>query len=216
MAGRVSPRRATHFLLLRQKKVSKEKASPLPTTLRFRCGQPDSGASTGARQNSTSSPRALRSNNCRESDVEVLSGTCRSKPPDEPPESGVARRAGSGAGSDTALCFARVRFHPLPGPLPQAGEGARSDAARCLFLAPSLPLVGERTGVRGCSIRVQHRPAKQRELQCKTHAPHRPHLAKSRDAARATRSAVPSSYENSDSRRLSERSAYGAKLSSAA
>ncbi|PLC02156.1 hypothetical protein CY658_28250, partial [Variovorax sp. RO1] len=36
--GRDSPRRATHFLLLRQKKVSKEKATPLSATLRFAAG----------------------------------------------------------------------------------------------------------------------------------------------------------------------------------
>jgi hypothetical protein len=33
-----SPRRATHFLLSRQKKVSKEKATPLRATLRFATG----------------------------------------------------------------------------------------------------------------------------------------------------------------------------------
>ncbi|RIX80943.1 hypothetical protein D3H34_11720 [Acidovorax cavernicola] len=36
--GRVSPRRATYFLLLRQKKVSKEKATPLSASLRFATG----------------------------------------------------------------------------------------------------------------------------------------------------------------------------------
>ncbi len=36
--GRVSPRRATHFLLLRQKKVSKEKATLLSASLRFAAG----------------------------------------------------------------------------------------------------------------------------------------------------------------------------------
>jgi hypothetical protein len=36
--GRVSPRRATYFLLLRQKKVSKEKATLLSATLRFATG----------------------------------------------------------------------------------------------------------------------------------------------------------------------------------
>ena len=36
--GRVSPRRATHFLLLRQKKVSKEKATPLRVTPCFARG----------------------------------------------------------------------------------------------------------------------------------------------------------------------------------
>ena len=108
-----------------QKESKQRKLSPLLTTLRLRYGQPDSGISTGARQNSTSSPRALRSDNCLESDVEVLIGTCRSKPPVESPESGVIRRADSGAGSNTALCFARARFHPHPCPLPPAGEGAR-------------------------------------------------------------------------------------------
>ncbi len=34
----ISPRRATYFLLLRQKKVSKEKATPLPVSLRFAPG----------------------------------------------------------------------------------------------------------------------------------------------------------------------------------
>ena len=36
--GRVSPRQATYFLLLRQKKVSKEKATPLSASLRFASG----------------------------------------------------------------------------------------------------------------------------------------------------------------------------------
>ena len=36
--GRVSPRQATCFLLLRQKKVSKEKATPLSASLRFAAG----------------------------------------------------------------------------------------------------------------------------------------------------------------------------------
>ncbi|SDZ16779.1 hypothetical protein SAMN05518854_10485 [Variovorax sp. YR266] len=44
--GRVSPRRATYFLLLRQKKVSKEKATLLSASLRFatgnlRCSTPE-------------------------------------------------------------------------------------------------------------------------------------------------------------------------------
>ncbi len=36
--GRVSPRRASYFLLLRQKKVAKEKATLLPASLRFAAG----------------------------------------------------------------------------------------------------------------------------------------------------------------------------------
>lgn len=99
-----------------KKESNQRKLSPLLTTLRFAAGnlipgfRPAHGRTPGA-------PKALWSNSCRESDVEVLSGTCRSKPPDEPPESGVARRAGSGAGSDAALCFACARIHPHPTPL---------------------------------------------------------------------------------------------------
>ncbi|MET3379708.1 hypothetical protein SAMN05443580_104387 [Variovorax sp. OV084] len=49
--GRVSPRRATYFLLLRQKKVSKEKATLLSASLRFaagnlRCSTPEGGRRT--------------------------------------------------------------------------------------------------------------------------------------------------------------------------
>jgi len=40
LAGRVSPRRATYFLLLRQKKVGKEKATRSLGPLRFATGQP--------------------------------------------------------------------------------------------------------------------------------------------------------------------------------
>ncbi|MDR6539074.1 hypothetical protein J2739_004869, partial [Variovorax soli] len=34
----MSPRQASHFLLLRQKKVTKEKATPLAASLRFAAG----------------------------------------------------------------------------------------------------------------------------------------------------------------------------------
>ena len=49
--GRVSPWRATYFLLLRQKKVSKEKATLLSASLRFaagnlRCSTPEGGRRT--------------------------------------------------------------------------------------------------------------------------------------------------------------------------
>ncbi|SCX61487.1 hypothetical protein SAMN03159363_2294 [Variovorax sp. EL159] len=56
--GRVSPRRATHFLLLRQKKVSKEKATPLSATPSLRYG-----AACGARV-SRGPQNSLRSNSC--------------------------------------------------------------------------------------------------------------------------------------------------------
>jgi hypothetical protein len=48
--GRVSPRRATDFLLLRQKKVSKEKATLLSATLRFATGNLRCSAPVGVRR----------------------------------------------------------------------------------------------------------------------------------------------------------------------
>jgi len=49
---RVSPRRATHFLLLRQKKVSKEKATLLGASLRFAPGNLRCSGLTGSGSNS--------------------------------------------------------------------------------------------------------------------------------------------------------------------
>ena len=59
-----SPRRATHFLLLRQKKVSKEKATPLSASLRFasgnlRCSRPAGSRSNSLRCASLRQSRAL-------------------------------------------------------------------------------------------------------------------------------------------------------------
>jgi hypothetical protein len=56
--GRVSPRRATYFLLLRQKKVSKEKATLLSATLRFATGNLRCSRFAGSRSNSLRSNRA--------------------------------------------------------------------------------------------------------------------------------------------------------------
>ena len=56
-ACRVSPRWATHFLLLRQEKVSKEKATLLSATLRCATGTLRCSVQTGSRSNS------LRSDN---------------------------------------------------------------------------------------------------------------------------------------------------------
>jgi hypothetical protein len=53
----ISPRRATHFLSLRRKKVSKERATPLSATLRFATGNLRCGFGAGNRSNS------LRSDN---------------------------------------------------------------------------------------------------------------------------------------------------------
>ena len=48
--GRVSPRRASHFLLLRQKKVTKEKATPLSVSLRFATGNLRCSEKAGVRR----------------------------------------------------------------------------------------------------------------------------------------------------------------------
>ena len=48
--GRVSPRRATYFLLLRQKKVGKEKATLLSASLRFATGNLRCSAQEGVRR----------------------------------------------------------------------------------------------------------------------------------------------------------------------
>ena len=60
----LSPRRAPHFLLLRQKKVSKEKATPLSASLRFasgnlRCSRPAGSRSNSLRCASLRQSRAL-------------------------------------------------------------------------------------------------------------------------------------------------------------
>ena len=60
----LSLRRATHFLLLRQKKVSKEKATPLSASLRFasgnlRCSRPAGSRSNSLRCASLRQSRAL-------------------------------------------------------------------------------------------------------------------------------------------------------------
>ncbi len=52
MAGRVSPRRATHFLSLRRKKVSKERATLLPVTPTLRAGAACDARSRGVLRNS--------------------------------------------------------------------------------------------------------------------------------------------------------------------
>ena len=57
--GRVSPRRATYFLLLRQKNVSKEKATPLSATPALRYG-----ATCGARGSRGLAELAFGSNSC--------------------------------------------------------------------------------------------------------------------------------------------------------
>ena len=60
LAG-ISPRRATYFLLLRQKKVGKEKATPLSVSLRFATGNLRCSGKAGVRRTRSTS---LRSDSC--------------------------------------------------------------------------------------------------------------------------------------------------------
>ncbi|SFO68444.1 hypothetical protein SAMN05443579_105110 [Variovorax sp. PDC80] len=60
LAG-ISPRRASHFLLLRQKKVTKEKATPLSVSLRFATGNLRCSGKAGVRRTRCA---ALRSDSC--------------------------------------------------------------------------------------------------------------------------------------------------------
>jgi len=87
--GRDSPRRATHFLLLRQKKVSKEKATPLSATPALRYG-----ATCGARVSrglaELASLKQLRA---------LIRETLRSSAQPE------------GRANRTGLCFARPTSH---------------------------------------------------------------------------------------------------------
>ena len=62
------PHTPTYFLLLRQEKVSKEKATPVPLSLRWRSGQPAVLAPWAALRNSHRSLRSLRSDKRNESD----------------------------------------------------------------------------------------------------------------------------------------------------
>ena len=63
-------RRRSNFLLLRQKKVTKEKATPLSATPALRAGATCGARERGAPQNSLRAG-ALRSNNCGELDNEA-------------------------------------------------------------------------------------------------------------------------------------------------
>ena len=56
----LSPRRATHFLLLRQEKVSKEKATLVPASLRCATGNLRCSLQAGARTNSPSAQTSAR------------------------------------------------------------------------------------------------------------------------------------------------------------
>ena len=101
--SRVSARRPTHFLLLRQEKVSKEKATQLSATPALRYGATCVGAFAGCAVE-LATRCALHSDNHGESDVEA----CVSCGTHATPQTPRHRRIQMGR-CTTGLCFARPR-----------------------------------------------------------------------------------------------------------
>ena len=99
--SRVSARRPTHFLLLRQEKVSKEKATQLSATPALRYGATCVGAFAGCAVE-LATRCALHSDNHGESDVEA----CVSCGTHATPQTPRHRRIQMGR-CTTGLCFAR-------------------------------------------------------------------------------------------------------------
>jgi len=134
--GRVSARRPTHFSLLRQRKVSKRKATLLSATPSLRCGATWGARARGAPWNSLRAG-ALRSDNHGESDDEagVSCGTPATPRPARP------RRIqkGLGANSRTGRRVARPHFAGISASR-WAGAAERSDGPYgCLDVRLSNP-----------------------------------------------------------------------------
>ena len=142
--GRVSPRRATHFLLLRQEKVSKEKATQLSATPALRYGATCVGAFAGCAVE-LATRCALHSDNHGESVHEACVSCGTHATPQTPRHrriqmgwsraiatlgtQGRARSASSGVG--------RAQRWPVSTPL-RLGRGAQDSAdqgSRCLSAA---------------------------------------------------------------------------------
>ena len=132
----LSPRRATHFLLLRQKKVSKEKATPLSASPALRYGATCGARGRGAPQNSLRA-LALRSDNCGESvhEARVSCGT-RATPPS------ALLGAYRGDGVRTSI-RAIASLGPVPrAQAPRADRVERSeDPSGCLAVRLPTPLL---------------------------------------------------------------------------
>ena len=150
--GRVSARRPTHFSLLRQRKVSKRKATLLSATPSLRCGATWGARARGAPWNSLRAG-ALRSDNHGESDDEagVSCGTPATPRPARP------RRIqkGLGANSRTGHRVARPYFAGISASR-WAGAAERSDGPYgCLDVRLSSPcwmrLRRGGCGVSGCA-----------------------------------------------------------------
>ena len=122
--GRVSARRPTCFLLLRQKKVGKEKATPLAVSPALRYGATCDARSWGGAAELTSRLAALRSNNRSKSDHEAEGMLRCPQPAPRPALLGTARgdqspiRAIAALGLGARACWRLPDTLPLLGPPP--------------------------------------------------------------------------------------------------
>ena len=142
VGGRVSPRRATHFLLLRQEKVSKEKATQLSAAP---AGQPASGSLRGAPWNSLRAARCTQTTTASQFTKHACPAA--RMPPRKHPATGAYRwgdapRAFASLGLGATRRFApvlgcRAQRRPVSTPL-RLGRGAQDSAdqgSRCLSAA---------------------------------------------------------------------------------
>jgi len=117
-------RRRTYFLLRRQKKVGKEKATPLAVSPSLRCGATCDARGRGAAAE-LAACCALRSDNRSESVYEARA-CCAAR---AHPVRCASRHVQRGREIHTGRRCARPS-HPHPSPLPQAGEGVWGRAQR--------------------------------------------------------------------------------------
>ncbi len=141
----ISPRLATHFLLLRQKKVSKEKATPLSATLRFATGNLSCDGWTGNRSNSLRSdnrgsfsrPTVTTQAQPEGTQAPVLVALCatlhsrcnarRSRASRADPHAVVRRRVAQGWADQGTRLSERSEFERPPAQTEQRSEPSRSD-----------------------------------------------------------------------------------------
>ena len=130
--GRVSPRQATYFLLLRQKKVSKEKATLLSATLRFAAGNQRCSRLAGSRR--TRFAQTAASPDPRT--AALLGAARRAWTPDAPSLRSACSRAFASLG----------RGAPAPAFPREGKEQCIRPGVACLVFLPPLPGEGRGGG----------------------------------------------------------------------
>ena len=157
-------RRRSHFLLSRQKKVTKEKATPLAVSLRFAAGNLRcSGA--GRRCGTRCAAAPLRSDSRSESDHDARMLRCAPAP--RPALLSTARgesnstRAIAALGRRLAGAAAALRVVLLPLPLAGEGRGEGAVAARSVGGRPGWGLADVGVGARLASTSALTRQGRQ-------------------------------------------------------